>query len=227
MTPSWLGFQEPKSKRRKTCRLDKEIKCSSFSKCCAHLIHSPITLILRRIEVRSKGERREKSLMLGSCFVWGLVAMDEWVTVRIRERAIYTTERKRLLKSTSQVPRYSPRLSTSTGNTKQESVKVCAQSQCQNSRRMSGLLTRQHYWREPKLLARVRGRGQPGSWHRDFGRLSGLLTCVRARLSVGSSDSRRDFRVHCLRTTRRQFQPTSGLPTPVDTEKVSMCFVRC
>ena len=42
-TPSQLGFQEAKSNRRKSNRLDEEIEWSSLPKWVSHSIHSPFT----------------------------------------------------------------------------------------------------------------------------------------------------------------------------------------
>jgi len=150
--------------------------------------------------------------------------MNEWVTVRMRERAIYTTGRK-----------------------------VCSDLRRKFRHRAQDFRhTLETLYKRQTKSARKDSVGTPNI-RRDFQRVStayGSRNYRRAcegedtqSLGVGTSDACRDCGQvraqdlasgvpthvrtsddHCLRVARQQFRPASGLPIPVVTEKVSKCL---
>ena len=79
-------FPSPKSNRRKSNRLDEEIKCSSLPKWFSHLIHSPFTQTLRESKIRAKEEGEGCFSCLGAIQHEVSQLWNESVTVRSEQR---------------------------------------------------------------------------------------------------------------------------------------------
>jgi hypothetical protein len=126
--------------------------------------------------------------------------MNEWVTVRNTEGAIYTTGRK-----VCSDLRRKFRHSVGTSDTHWETL-FSRQPRSAQEVSVGTSDMRRNFRRVNTADA---GRN---CWHsRGTGPASGLPTRARAELNVGTSDSRRDFR-------RSQFsRSTSGVPTHVGT----------
>ena len=151
--------------------------------------------------------------------------MNEWVTVRKRERERYLYYwEKSLLKSTSEVLtiardfRHTLETLYKRQSKSAHKVSVGTPDVRRDFRRVSTAGKGRDYWRSCEEEVSQRPGVRTSDACRDFRheRVQNLASGVPTH--VGTSD------VHSLRATRRQFRPTSRLPTPVVTEKVSKCM---